>query len=112
MRYTDPNLPLVQSDEDSLLNLNPASPDDPEGKFKAVILELTLQPSSYATMALREVTREETASWWQTSLTVRGEDQGYRDGANGGESKEEEGEEEREGEVTEEVEAAEDITDR
>lgn len=95
LRYTDPNLPLVQSDEDGLLNLNPAVPNDPAGKFKAVILELTLPPSSYATMALREVTREETASWWQTSLTVRGEDQGYRDGAKGG--GDEEGEENEEG---------------
>lgn len=51
--------------------------------FRAVVLEMTLGPAAYATMALREVTREETSSWWQTSLTVKGEDQGWRDGADG-----------------------------
>jgi tRNA pseudouridine13 synthase len=51
--------------------------------FRAVVLELTLGPAAYATMALREVTHEETSSWWQTSLTVKGEDQGYKDGAQG-----------------------------
>lgn len=34
--------------------------------------------SAYATMALREVTREETSGWHQMGLTMRSEDQGYK----------------------------------
>lgn len=97
VRYTDPNLPLVQSDEDTILGLNPPTPHDPEGMFRAVVLELVLGPAAYATMALREVTREETSSWWQTSLTVKGEDQDYRAGIGSGEGEEREVEGEGEG---------------
>ena len=33
IRYTDPDIALVQSDEDRLLGLNPGAEDDPEGKL-------------------------------------------------------------------------------
>ena len=85
LHYTDPDLALVQSDEDRLLNLNPPAEDDPEGKFRALKIELRLGSSAYATMALREVTREETSVWHQIGLTMRGEDQGYKGAGGAGE---------------------------
>ena len=78
IRYTDPDIALVQSDEDRLLGLNPAADNDPGGKFQALKLELELGPSVYATMALREVTREETSTWHQIGLTMQSEDQGFK----------------------------------
>jgi tRNA pseudouridine13 synthase len=102
--YTDPDISLVQSDEDKILNLNPPAEDDPEGtspnfiqssesytkslgKFQALKIELTLGPSAYATMALREITREETSTWHHIGLTMKGEDQEFKgtSGAEGGE---------------------------
>lgn len=94
--YTDPDISLVQSDEDKILGENPAAEDDPEGtyppkysghslqlgKFQALKIELTLGPSAYATMALREITREETSTWHQIGLTMKGEDQEFK-GASG-----------------------------
>lgn len=77
IRYTDPSLPLVQADEDRILGLNPAMPDDPEGKFRALKITWSLGTACYATMALRELTREETATWHQIGLTLSNEDQAH-----------------------------------
>ncbi|KAG8742340.1 hypothetical protein FRC10_001621 [Ceratobasidium sp. 414] len=78
MRYTDPNVPLAQSDEDAILGFdNPMIDED--GKFLALQIKLTLGTSAYATMALREVTKTETSSHHQTNLTLASEDQVYRD---------------------------------
>lgn len=83
-RYTDPTLPLVQADEDRILNVNPPVNDDPEGKFRALKITWSLGTASYATMALRELTREETAIWHQIGLTMNNEDQGHAgDGVKG-----------------------------
>ena len=89
IRYTDPEVALTQSDEDKILGQNPPAEDDPEGKFTAVQVEFELAASVYATMALREVTREETSTWHHAGLTLSGEDQEFR----GSNKKEEEGEE-------------------
>ncbi|EIW67793.1 hypothetical protein TREMEDRAFT_32838 [Tremella mesenterica DSM 1558] len=78
IQYTDPDLALVQSDEDALLGLNIPATDDPNGRFRALKIELTLPASVYATMALREITREETSTWHQIGLTVNSEDQAYK----------------------------------
>jgi tRNA pseudouridine13 synthase len=147
--YTDPDISLVQSDEDKILGENPAAEDDPEGtsfilslpifypssfhlnlfdpcymlpilyfsrfdsshhrqrkgswhpgKFQALKIELTLGPSAYATMALREITREETSTWHQIGLTMKGEDQEFKGVAGPGP-------EAIEGDKTEEVKAEE-----
>lgn len=78
IRYTDPELPLAQSDEDRILGLNPPISDDPEGKFQALKISWSLGTASYATMALREITRQETSVWHQIGLTMTGEDRAHR----------------------------------
>ncbi|KAJ1308839.1 hypothetical protein OPQ81_004527 [Rhizoctonia solani] len=78
MRYTDPNVPLAQSDEDAILGLDKPM-INPDGMFLALQIRLTLGTSAYATMALREVTKTETSSFHQTNLTLASEDQAYRD---------------------------------
>jgi tRNA pseudouridine13 synthase len=79
MRYTDPDVPLAQADEDQLLGFDaPQVVED--GKFMAVQVRLQLGTATYATMALREVTKTETSSHFQTELTKASEDQKYRGG--------------------------------
>jgi tRNA pseudouridine13 synthase len=77
LRYTDPDVPLAQADEDKLLGFDsPVVVDD--GKFHALQINLTLETAAYATMALREVTKTETSSHFQTGLTQASEDQQFR----------------------------------
>ncbi len=82
MKYTDPDVPLAQSDEDKLLGL-PSPVSDEDGKFLALQINLQLGTAAYATMALREVTKTETSSHYQTSLTQASEDQKYRTAESG-----------------------------
>ena len=77
LRYTDPDVPLAQADEDQLLGFDaPAVVAD--GKFTALQIRLQLGTAAYATMALREVTKADTSSHIQMSLTYASEDQKYR----------------------------------
>lgn len=82
LRYTDPDVPLAQSDEDKLLGNDPPAPD-PEGKFLALQIRLILGTAAYATMALREVTKTDTSSHFQSGLTLASEDQRFK-GVDGG----------------------------
>jgi len=77
LRYTDPDVSLAQSDEDKLLGFDPPVIQD-DGKFMALQISLTLGTAAYATMALREITKIDTSSHFQTSLTAVAEDQKYR----------------------------------
>jgi tRNA pseudouridine13 synthase len=77
LRYTDPDVPLAQSDEDRLLDNEPPAPD-PNGKFLALQIRLILGTAAYATMALREVTKTDTSSHFQTGLTQASEDQQFK----------------------------------
>ncbi|CCA66620.1 related to PUS7-pseudouridine synthase [Serendipita indica DSM 11827] len=77
MHYTDPEIPLAQSDEDKLLGLDPPQTDE-DGRFLALQIRLQLGTACYATMALREVTKVDTSTHTQTMLTVASEDQQYR----------------------------------
>ncbi|KAF8663481.1 hypothetical protein AX16_001049 [Volvariella volvacea WC 439] len=82
LRYTDPDVALAQADEDKLLGFDPPKTSE-DGKFMALQIEISLGTASYATMALREITKAETSSQYQTSLTQAAEDQqfrGYEDG--------------------------------
>jgi len=68
----------VQSDEDKILGIDLPAKDEVDGKFQAIKISLTLGTSAYATMALREITREETSVWHQISLTNDGADQAHK----------------------------------
>jgi len=77
LRYTDPEVPLAQTDEDGILGLDQPSPQA-DGKFVALQIQLHLGSAVYATMALREVTKAETSSHYQSVLTQEAEDQEHR----------------------------------
>ncbi|TDL29480.1 tRNA pseudouridine synthase D [Rickenella mellea] len=82
LRYTDPDVPLAQSDEDKLLGFDPPVIDD-AGKFLALQINMKLGTAAYATMALRELTKTETSSHYQIGLTQASADQEYRGSAGG-----------------------------
>ena len=77
MRYTDPEVSLAQTDEDGILGFDQPGPRE-DGKFAALQVELHLGSAVYATMALREVTKMETSSHYQSVLTQAAEDQEHR----------------------------------
>jgi len=77
LQYTDPDVSLAQSDEDELLGFDPPAAV-PDGKFVALQINLILGTAAYATMALREITKTDTSSHVQTSLTAVADDQKYR----------------------------------
>ncbi|KAF5363345.1 hypothetical protein D9756_000469 [Leucocoprinus leucothites] len=77
IHYTDPDVSLAQSDEDKLLEFDSPLVDQ-AGKFMALQVQLTLGTASYATMALREITKTDTSSHYQMGLTIASEDQQYR----------------------------------
>jgi tRNA pseudouridine13 synthase len=77
MRYTDPDVALAQADEDKLLGFDPPLIAE-DGKFLALQIRFTLGTAAYATMALREVTKTDTSSGYQTDLTRASEDQKYK----------------------------------
>ncbi|OZJ04650.1 hypothetical protein BZG36_02895 [Bifiguratus adelaidae] len=71
MRYSDAEVPLTLTDLEKLegkVQMEHANgfPDSQDGEHLAVVLELSLQTSQYATMALREVMRQETSSAFQS----------------------------------------------
>jgi tRNA pseudouridine13 synthase len=82
LRYTDPDVPLAQADEDALLGFD-APAIVPDGRFTALQVRLQLGTAAYATMALREVTKTETSSHFQTSLTLASEDQKFKGATDG-----------------------------
>ncbi|KAF8621631.1 hypothetical protein AX15_007649 [Amanita polypyramis BW_CC] len=77
LRYTNPDVALAQADEDKLLGFDPPVTDE-NGMFTALQISLKLGTAAYATMALREVTKTDTSSHHQTTLTRASEDQKYR----------------------------------
>lgn len=77
LRYDDPDVPLAQSDEDKILNNEPVQTIE-NGKFAALQISLTLGSSTYATMALRELTKEDTSAHNQSMLTAKADDQQHK----------------------------------
>ncbi|KAI8929683.1 pseudouridine synthase [Entophlyctis helioformis] len=68
LRYNDDHMPLVQTDLD-IIERKPVPESIPDGKKLALVVEFTLGASQYATMALREITKTDTGSRHQTSLS-------------------------------------------
>ncbi|XP_042208197.1 pseudouridylate synthase 7 homolog isoform X2 [Homarus americanus] len=66
--YKDSSKPLIQSDMDKLREVEVKDNILTEGPHKAVILEMTLPASSYATVALRELLKMDTSSQFQATL--------------------------------------------
>lgn len=56
-RFNDPTIPLLKTDVDRLAGRS-AQSSIPDGKFRALCLEFQLGPSSYATMAVRELLKQ------------------------------------------------------
>lgn len=67
--YDDHCIPLLPSDID-LIN-GKVVPDTSTGKCKALILEFTLPPSSYATMVIREITKLDTSTHKNIELNIQ-----------------------------------------
>ena len=70
LRYSDPTAPLAPTDL-TRMRSQPDPLGDPEGTRIAVRLEFTLPPSTYATMCLRELTKQSSELGHQLSLNER-----------------------------------------
>uniref|UniRef100_A0A1A7X294 Pseudouridylate synthase 7 homolog n=1 Tax=Iconisemion striatum TaxID=60296 RepID=A0A1A7X294_9TELE len=67
IHYDDPRISLVHTDFEKLEN-KPAPVFIKEGKYRALRMEFSLPPSTYATMAIREVLKLDTSIKKQTQL--------------------------------------------
>ena len=67
LKYDDPNLPLAATDL-STIRGEPAPEGVPGGQLTAAVLEFILPSSTYATMCLRELTKQSTEVAHQKSL--------------------------------------------
>ncbi|EFN64086.1 Pseudouridylate synthase 7-like protein [Camponotus floridanus] len=69
MYYKNKHDNLILSDIDQMRKI--ASPqNDPDGKNKALIIEMSLEPSTYATMGLREILKNDTSAETQVALSA------------------------------------------
>ncbi|XP_014831680.1 PREDICTED: pseudouridylate synthase 7 homolog isoform X1 [Poecilia mexicana] len=69
IHYDDPRISLVHSDFEKLEN-KPAPVFKKDGKYRALRMEFSLPPSTYATMAIREVLKLDTSIKKQTQLNT------------------------------------------
>ncbi|XP_011300271.1 pseudouridylate synthase 7 homolog [Fopius arisanus] len=69
VHYNDIQADLVLADIDKMRH-HELPKDVPEGKYKALILEMTLSSSTYATMALREILKHDTAADTQAAQSA------------------------------------------
>lgn len=65
--YDDPTISLILSDYETLNGGKEVQSFD-DGKMKAIRLCITLPPSCYATMAIREILKTDTSSCYQSQL--------------------------------------------
>ena len=69
VQYDDYCIPLIQTDLDIIEGRT--SPDlESHGQLKALKVEFTLPPSTYATMAIREITKLDSSSHQQSKLNT------------------------------------------
>uniref|UniRef100_A0A3Q3DT12 Pseudouridylate synthase 7 homolog n=1 Tax=Hippocampus comes TaxID=109280 RepID=A0A3Q3DT12_HIPCM len=69
IQYDDPKISLVHTDFEKI-EKKPAPVFNKEGKYRALRLEFSLPPSTYATMAIREVLKLDTSIKKQTQLNT------------------------------------------
>ncbi|XP_046752545.1 pseudouridylate synthase 7 homolog [Diprion similis] len=69
MRYQERHDDLILCDIDEMRGLS-APKENPEGRYKALIVEMSLRPSTYATMALREILKCDTSSQTQAAQSA------------------------------------------
>ncbi|XP_063304199.1 pseudouridylate synthase 7 homolog isoform X1 [Pelobates fuscus] len=67
--YDDPKIPLVTTDVEKLEG-KPLPEFKTDGKYRALKMEFSLPPSTYATMAIREVLKMDTSIKNQTQLNT------------------------------------------
>ncbi|XP_017198235.2 pseudouridylate synthase 7 homolog isoform X5 [Oryctolagus cuniculus] len=67
--YDDPKIPLFNTDVDNLEG-KPPPVFASEGKYRALKMDFSLPPSTYATMAIREVLKMDTSIKKQTQLNT------------------------------------------
>nr|DBA31317.1 TPA: hypothetical protein GDO54_007189 [Pyxicephalus adspersus] len=67
--YDDPKIPLVGTDLEKLEG-KPLPVFNKDGKYRALRMEFSLPPSTYATMAIREVLKMDTSIKNQTQLNT------------------------------------------
>ncbi|KAM4619370.1 LOW QUALITY PROTEIN: pseudouridylate synthase 7 homolog [Polymixia lowei] len=69
IQYDDPRISLVHTDVEKLED-KPGPVFNTEGKYQALRMEFSLPPSTYATMAIREVLKMDTSIKNQTQLNT------------------------------------------
>ncbi|CAD1471262.1 unnamed protein product [Heterotrigona itama] len=69
MHYSKKHSDLIMCDINEMRK-SPAPKDDPEGQIKALIIEMSLKSSTYATMALREILKSDTSSQVQAAQSA------------------------------------------
>ncbi|KAF9921445.1 multisubstrate pseudouridine synthase 7 [Linnemannia zychae] len=69
VRYDQADIPLTLTDLEKIEG-KPRPAAVPEGKYLALILNLTLKSSQYATMAIREVCKQDTSAGFQSTLNA------------------------------------------
>jgi tRNA pseudouridine13 synthase len=73
VRYADRTLPLTGTDLTALRGAPPPA-GEPDGPLTALVLRFTLPPSTYATMLLRELTKQPSELAHQMLLNERAAD--------------------------------------
>ncbi|KAG9063739.1 multisubstrate pseudouridine synthase 7 [Linnemannia hyalina] len=69
VRYDQADIPLTLTDQERMEG-KPQPLLVPDGKYLALILNLTLKSSQYATMAIREVCKQDTSAGFQATLNT------------------------------------------
>ncbi|XP_031825669.1 pseudouridine synthase 7 [Nomia melanderi] len=69
MHYKERHSDLIMCDIDEMRKLS-APKDEPEGQYKALIVEMSLKSSTYATMALREILKLDTSPQAQAAQSA------------------------------------------
>ncbi|XP_074098708.1 pseudouridine synthase 7 isoform X2 [Cotesia typhae] len=69
VQYDDISCDLIRSDFDKMQDKE-FKINNSEGKYKALVLEMSLKSSTYATMALREILKQDTSAETQAAQTA------------------------------------------